>query len=95
VLLHIPVPLSRQPGLLVHNLLMIGSLPPAIRDQYHLRWTPAHAIAYRAAVETVRRTRPLVPASARRGSCKPQFDLVAATERSRLARGRPIRGALA
>jgi uncharacterized protein (DUF2236 family) len=95
VLLHIPVPLSRMPAMKVHNLVMIGSLPPSVRGAYRLRWTPAHALAYAGAVTALRASTRVTPGPARRGSCKAQFDLVARTERKRLASGRPVRGALA
>jgi len=95
VLLHIPVPLSRMPAMKVHNLVMIGSLPRSVRAAYRLRWTPAHALAYAGAVTALRASTRVAPSPARRGSCKAQFDLVARTERERLASGRPVRGALA
>ena len=68
-------------GLEALNLLVIGSLPSRVRRMYELRWTPAHAAAYRAAARAHRATRPLVPKSVRRGSCEVQFARVAKAEK--------------
>jgi uncharacterized protein (DUF2236 family) len=68
-------------GLEALNLLVIGSLPPRVRRMYRLRWTPAHAAAYRAAAAAHRAARPLVPAQLRRGSCELQFARVAKAEK--------------
>jgi uncharacterized protein (DUF2236 family) len=68
-------------GLEALNLLVIGSLPPRVRKMYRLRWTPAHAAAYRAAAAAHRAARPLVPAQLRRGSCELQFARVAKAEK--------------
>jgi uncharacterized protein (DUF2236 family) len=68
-------------GLEALNLLVIGSLPPRVRKMYRLRWTPAHAAAYRAAAAAHRAARPLVPSQLRRGSCEPQFARVAKAEK--------------
>jgi uncharacterized protein (DUF2236 family) len=94
IMFQIPVPLSRWPAMRLHNLIMLGSLPERVRHLYGLSWSPAQALAYRAAVAALRAPRPLVPARLRRGSCRGEFDLVARTERARLARGAEIPGAL-
>jgi uncharacterized protein (DUF2236 family) len=81
VALEIPgAPLDR-PALQAFNLCVIGSLPKRVREMYDLRWTPAHAAAYAAAKRAHRATRPLVPASIRRGSCEEQFARVARAEK--------------
>lgn len=78
--LEIPgTPLDR-PGLELLNLLVIGSLPPRVRQMYRLRWTPAHRLAYQASARAHRAARPLVPAGMRRGSCDAQFERVARAE---------------
>jgi uncharacterized protein (DUF2236 family) len=95
IMFEIPVPPSRWAAMRVHNLIMLGSLPPRVRELYGLRWSPAHAAAYRATVAAVRAPRPLAPRRMRTGRCTAHFDLVAATERARIARGEPIPGAMA
>jgi uncharacterized protein (DUF2236 family) len=78
--LEIPGAPYDRPALEALNLLVIGSLPPPVRGMYRLRWTPAHAAAYRAAAAAHRAARPFVPARIRRGSCEPQFERVARAE---------------
>jgi uncharacterized protein (DUF2236 family) len=81
----IPLPGVYGPAMRMHNLIMLGSLPPRVRELYGLRWTPAHAAAFRAAVTAARGSRPLVPRPVRRGPNADAFELVARTERRRLA----------
>ena len=85
----IPMPASRQPGKRVHDLVMLCSLPPRVRELYGLRCTPLHEAACAALLATSRGTRPLLPRQLARGSCVPEFRMVAATERRRIARGEP------
>jgi uncharacterized protein (DUF2236 family) len=94
IMFQIPVPPSRYPAMRVHNLILAGSLPPVVRKHYGVRWTPAHALAFRATVTALRAPRPVTPERIRMGRNTPFFDLVARTEKSRYARGRPIPGAL-
>lgn len=79
--LEIPGAPVDRPALELLNLLVIGSLPPRVRRMYRLRWTPAHAAAYRAAAAAHRAARPLVPKAIRRGSCELQFARVASAEK--------------
>jgi uncharacterized protein (DUF2236 family) len=85
----IPVSTLRQPAKRVHDLLMLGSLPPRVRELYGLRYTSAHAAACAAVLAAARTTRPLLPRSQRRGSCARDFAAVAAVERRRIERGQP------
>ncbi|HEY3728375.1 MAG TPA: oxygenase MpaB family protein [Solirubrobacteraceae bacterium] len=85
----IPLPLTHQPGKQVHDLLMLGSLPPRVRELYGLSFTPAHALAYRAAVGVARAARRLTPGALARGWNTGSFNRVAATERWRIEHGRP------
>jgi uncharacterized protein (DUF2236 family) len=78
--LEIPGAPYDRPALEVINLLVVGSLPAPVRDMYRLRWTAAHAAAYRAAARAHRAARPFVPRRIRRGSCEPQFERVARAE---------------
>jgi uncharacterized protein (DUF2236 family) len=79
--LEIPGAPYNRPALEALNLLVIGSLPPRVRRMYRLRWTPAHAAAYRAAAAAHRAARPLLPARIRRGSCEVQFERVERAEK--------------
>lgn len=92
ILFRIPVSTSRRPAMAVHNVIMLGSLPPRVRELYGLPWTAVHAAAFRAAVGALRAPRPLVPARLRRGPNTRFFDDVADTERARIARGEPTPG---
>jgi uncharacterized protein (DUF2236 family) len=85
----IPMSPNRLAAKRLHDLIMLGSLPPRIRELYGLRYTPAHAAACSAALAAARLTRPLTPSSLRRGSCVSAFEQVAAVERARIARGQP------
>jgi uncharacterized protein (DUF2236 family) len=77
------------------DLVVKGSLPRRIRQMYGFSWTPAHRVAFRAAVQATRALylepprfvpRPLDPVL--RGSNLGPFKIVAATERRQLRRGR-------
>jgi uncharacterized protein (DUF2236 family) len=94
VMFQIPTPLSRKPAMEVHNLVMLGSLPPRVRELYGLRYTPVHAVGYRAAVTALRPLLRVTPAPIRRGRNTATFDLVADSERALVTRGRPVPGAL-
>jgi uncharacterized protein (DUF2236 family) len=85
----IPVPSSRQPAKRLHDLLMLGSLPPRVRELYGLRFTPAHAAACSAVLAGGRIARLLAPRSLTHGSCIPEFEMVALTERLRIEHGKP------
>jgi uncharacterized protein (DUF2236 family) len=94
IMFQIPVPSSQRPAMAVHNLIVLGSLPPRIRELYGLRWTTAQAAAFRATVLALKSSRPLVPGRVRTGSIVAHFDRVARTEKTRAARGEEIPGAL-
>ena len=94
IMFQIPVPASRRLAMQVHNLVMLGSLPARVRELYGLRWTRPQAAAHRAVVGGLRATRPLSPEAARVGRNTRSFDLVAETERERIARGEAVPGAL-
>jgi uncharacterized protein (DUF2236 family) len=83
----IPMPINRQLGKRLHDLVMLGSLPESVRELYGLTYTPAHATACAAALAAGRLARALTPRSLTRGSCIPEFEMVAATERRRIERG--------
>lgn len=85
----IPMATRMQPFKRIHDAIMLGSLQPRVRRIYHLRWTPAHAAAFQAAVRAVRTGRAVLPGSMTRGRNTYFFDSVAATEAWRIAHGRP------
>lgn len=85
----IPMPASRQPGKRVHDLVMLCSLPERVRQLYRLRCTPLHHAACAAVMTASRASRPLLPRRLARGSCVPEFRMVAATEQRRILRGEP------
>jgi uncharacterized protein (DUF2236 family) len=85
--LEIPLPMLLQPAKRVHDLITLGALPAAVRDHYDLRWTPAHAAAFRAVTTAIRAGRIAVPGSIREGRNTDSFKLVARTERERIAHG--------
>ncbi len=85
----IPMPSSRQPAKRVHDLLMLDSLPERVRELYGLRFDPAQRLACAGVAALARAAFALTPRALRRGSCIPEFELVAATERRRIECGHP------
>jgi uncharacterized protein (DUF2236 family) len=85
----IPMPTVSQPGKRVHDLIMLVSLPPRVRELYGLRCTAAHTAACTAALAGGRLTRMVLPRALTRGSCAAEFQMVADTERRRIERGQP------
>jgi uncharacterized protein (DUF2236 family) len=83
----IPMPSSHRLGKAVHDIIMLGSLPPRVRELYGLPWSRAHAGAFALALASSRMTRPFCPESMLRGSCMQEYELVARTEQRRLERG--------
>ena len=85
----IPLPGPHQPAKLVHDLIMLGSLPERARELYGLRYDRRDRLAFAAATRAIRAGRPLLPARLARGYNTGSFGRVAATERWRIDRGRP------
>jgi uncharacterized protein (DUF2236 family) len=85
----IPLPRRAQAGKRVADALMLGSLPPRVRELYGLSYGRRQQSAYRAAVALMRAGAALAPRAIACGGNARTFELVAATERSRIARGRP------
>ncbi|MGH2911323.1 MAG: oxygenase MpaB family protein [Solirubrobacteraceae bacterium] len=85
----IPMPSNRRPAKSLHDLVMLGSLPPRVRELYGLTYTPAQRVACAAVLASGRLTRMLAPRSLTHGSCVPEFEMVAATERRRIEKGQP------
>lgn len=85
----IPMPSNRRPAKSVHDLVMLGSLPTRVRELYGLSYTPAQRVACAAVLASGRFARMLAPRSLTHGSCVPEFEMVALTERRRIERGQP------
>jgi uncharacterized protein (DUF2236 family) len=83
----IPMPSAQHLLKRLHDLVMLGSLPERVRELYSLRYTPAHAAACSALLASGRLARMLAPRSLTHGSCVPEFERVALTERRRIERG--------
>jgi uncharacterized protein (DUF2236 family) len=81
----LPLPARRRAALPAVNLAVTGSLPRRVRRLYGINWSAAHEAAYQALVRSHRLSRPVVPLSLKRGSCARDYELVAKTERRRLA----------
>jgi uncharacterized protein (DUF2236 family) len=89
VAFEIPLPRSSQPAKHVHDLIVLGTLPPRVRELYGLSWSGAQARAFPLAVGALRGLRAVAPASARRGSCARSYAIVERTEHRRIEGGKP------
>lgn len=85
----IPMPKGNQPAKRVHDLVILGSLPPRVRELYGFAWSPWQARAFPLAVAALRGARTVAPPVVRQGSCARSYALVEATERMRIAQGKP------
>lgn len=85
----IPLPASRRAAKSVHDLIMLGSLPERVRELYEIPFSRRQRVACAAVLASLRATRAFVPDSLKRGSCVPEFEMVAATEQRRIERGLP------
>ena len=85
----IPMRPPDLPAKRIHDLLMLGSLPPRVRELYGLRFSSAQRAACRVAFAAARLARSVAPRRLTRGSCIPEFEMVAAIERRRIERGEP------
>jgi uncharacterized protein (DUF2236 family) len=85
----IPLPRRSQAGKRIHDAVMLGSLPPRVRQLYGLEYTDRHQAAFKAAVTFMRTGRRLIPGPLARGYNTRSFELVAKTERWRIAHGKP------
>lgn len=83
----IPMPRTHTPAKRLHDFLMLGSLPPIVREHYGLSWSSAQELGFRAAARAVKASRPVTPGRIRYGENTDSFRLVARTERRRLDRG--------
>jgi uncharacterized protein (DUF2236 family) len=86
--LRMPAPAPLAPAMRVAGFLIVGTLPPGVREQYGLRWGTVEQLAFDATALSLRRSRPLVPARVRRGSSAEAYQLLSRTERRRVRAGR-------
>jgi uncharacterized protein (DUF2236 family) len=84
----IPLPATRQMAKRLHDALMLYSMPERVREMYGLRLTDRDRSVAERMIGVHRRLRPLVPGRIARGSCVPEFKMVAATEQRRIEEGR-------
>jgi uncharacterized protein (DUF2236 family) len=89
VAFEIPMSRLRQPAKRIHDAIMLGSLPPRVRELYGLSYGPRQHLEFLAGVAAIRASRLITPARFALGSCGPDFDRVAAVERQRIERGEP------
>jgi len=85
----IPLPRRSQLGKRVHDAVMLGSLPARVRSIYGLSYGRREQAAFRAGVTLMRSARRMMPPPLARGYNTGSFELVAKTERRRVARGEP------
>jgi uncharacterized protein (DUF2236 family) len=88
VAFQLPLPPTRSWALPAVNLLVVGLLPPRVRDLYGLRWSTAHEAAFEGMASLIRAARPVVPRQLRRGRTVGEYELVARVEARRLEEGR-------
>lgn len=84
----IPMPRYLHPSREVHNLVLLGTLAPRVREMFGLHWSALHAAAFRGVVAGIRTARPVAPRALRRGHNTGSFDMVARTEKQLVASGR-------
>lgn len=85
----IPMPLIRQPGKRVHDLIMLGSLPPRVRSLYGLSFSTSQALKFTVVTQAIRGARGIAPRSLAKGWNTDAFEMVADTERRRIEQGVP------
>lgn len=85
----IPSRALRGPVLHHHNLIVRGSLPPAVRALYGLTWSRLDQLRFAAAAASSRAARKVTPTRTARGANTRIFHAIASEEARRLKRGRP------
>ncbi len=85
----IPFPRHQQAAKHVHDAVMLGSMPPRVRELYGLRYGLSQQAAFNAATTAMRAGRRLTPKPLARGYNTRSFKMVARTERRRIERGEP------
>ncbi len=85
----IPFPRHQQAAKRVHDAVMLGSMPPRLRELYGLHYGLPQQAAFNAAAAAMRAGRRLTPKPLARGYNTRSFKMVARTERRRIQRGEP------
>lgn len=83
----IPTRAIGRPAMEVHNMLILGSLPPRVRELYGLRWTGAQERLHRVTAAAIRNGLAVLPGRVTEGANTAVFRSVAAEERRRLRNG--------
>lgn len=83
----IPSPRLRGPLMEAHNLVVRGSLPPAVRELYGIGWTGREQRLFDAICRSQRLARRFVPNRFARGANDGAFHAIAREEARRLAAG--------
>jgi uncharacterized protein (DUF2236 family) len=87
VAFEIPMSRLRQPAKRLHDAVMLGSLPPRVRELYGLSYGPRQQLEFLAGAAVIRSSRVITPSRFAVGSCAGDFDRVAETERRRIEHG--------
>ncbi len=85
----IPFPRHHQTAKRVHDAVMLGSMPPRVRELYALRYGLSQQVAFNAAAAAMRAGRRVTPKPLARGYNTRSFKMVARTEKRRIERGEP------
>jgi len=85
----IPFPRTRQLAKRMHDAVMLGSMPPRVRELYGLRYGARERAIFEVWVAMIRASRWVTPGFMARGSCVRDYEMVERTERRRLERGEP------
>lgn len=83
----LPLPRGLAVAKRLHDALILGSLPPHVRELYGLHYGRREHTAFTTAVALLRAARHVGPRPFLRGRCNDAYALVARTERQRIARG--------
>ena len=86
--LRMPAPRPLRPAMRMAGFLLVGSLPPTVREHYRLSWGRREQLAYDGLALVARRSRPVVPGNIRRGSSSEAYRLLSRTERQRVRAGK-------
>lgn len=84
----LPLPLWASIPMRAGIHVLIGSLPPRVRQLYGFEWTRRDEAALQAMTAAHRMTRPVVPKRVRSGSCLPFYATVAREERHNARKGK-------
>ena len=84
----LPLPVWARAPMRAGTQVLIGSLPPGVREQYGFDWTGGDEFAFRAICAAHRATRSLIPESIRSGPCRQHYAQVARQERRNALAGK-------